>query len=127
VAHVYNINHGFNLEIQRKCETLSNYSSFINKIREYQKDALSLANSVENAIKYCVENNILKEFLKEHGSEVVSMLFYDYDIDTHISVAREEEREEIARNALAKGYSVEAIHDITGLSPEVIQGLTPAG
>ncbi|MDR3019957.1 MAG: hypothetical protein LBU66_03530, partial [Treponema sp.] len=117
----------FNLDIQQKCETLSNYSYFINKIREYQKDELSLANSVENAIKYCVENNILKDFLKEHGSEVVSMLFYDYDIDTHISVAREEEREEIARNALTEGVPFEIIQKITGLAPDVIRELQKEG
>jgi predicted transposase/invertase (TIGR01784 family) len=40
---------------------------------------------------------------------------------------REEGREEIARNALAKGYSVEAIHDITGLAPEVIRELQKEG
>jgi flagellar biosynthesis/type III secretory pathway protein FliH len=32
-------------------------------------------------------------------------------------------REEIARNALAKGLPVEMIHDITGLLPEAIQNL----
>jgi predicted transposase YdaD len=35
---------------------------------------------------------------------------------------REEEREEVARNALAKGASVEFIHDITGLDLETING-----
>jgi hypothetical protein len=34
-----------------------------------------------------------------------------------------EERKENARNALAKGYSIEVISDITGLTPEEIQRL----
>jgi predicted transposase YdaD len=37
--------------------------------------------------------------------------------------ARCEEKFEIARNALAKGISIEMIHDITGLDMETIQGL----
>ena len=34
---VYNINHGWNKEIQKKCATLNEYSLFIDKIREYEK------------------------------------------------------------------------------------------
>jgi predicted transposase YdaD len=36
---------------------------------------------------------------------------------------REEGREEIARNAPAKGLSFEIIHDITGLDLEIIKEL----
>ena len=38
----------------------------------------------------------------------------------------EEVREEIARNALAKGLSFEMIHDITGLDTEFIKELSTA-
>jgi hypothetical protein len=93
IVQVYNINHGFNQEILKKCETLNSYSFFISKIREYQKTELDLAKSIEYAIKYCIENDILKEFLMEHGSEVSSWLYYEYDLDTHLRVTREEERE----------------------------------
>jgi len=127
VVQVYNVNHGHNLEILQKCETLKNYSFFINKIREYLKTELTLDKSIEYAVKYCIDNNILKEFLKEHGSQVTSLLFYEYDYDTHMSVVREEGSEEkaeqVARNALAEGLPVEVIHKITGLSTETIQSL----
>jgi hypothetical protein len=93
IVQVYNINHGFNQEILKKCETLNSYSFFISKIREYQKTELDLAKSIEYAIKYCIENEILKDFLMEHGSEVSSWLYYEYDLDTHLRVTREEERE----------------------------------
>jgi len=128
VVQVYNINHGHNPEIQEKCKTLNSYSYFINKIREYQKTGLTLANSVECAVKYCVERNVLKDFLKEHGSEVSNLLFYEYDFDTHMAVireeGREEGREEIARNLLAAGSSVEFIQKITGLDLIVIRELS---
>jgi len=127
VVQVYNINHGHNPEIQQKCKTLNSYSYFIDKIREYEKTGLTLANSVECAVKYCIERNVLKDFLREHGSEMSNMLFYEYDFDTHMAVIREETREErseeIALNLLAKGSTHEFIHEVTGLDPVVISRL----
>ena len=93
-VQVYDINHGYNKEILRKSETLNGYSLLIDKIREYKKTGLTLAKSIETAIKYCVENNVLKDFLREHGSEVINMLFDNYDFDTYMAVIREGGREE---------------------------------
>ena len=50
------------------------------KISEY-KEKLSLDESVETAIKYCIEHNILKDFLMKHASEVVNMLFEEMSIE----------------------------------------------
>jgi hypothetical protein len=94
VVQVYNINHGQNHEIQQRCETLNEYSLFIDKIREYEKTELTLDKSIECAIKYCLENNILKEFLRDHGSEVISMMVDDYTTEDFIEAIREEALEE---------------------------------
>ena len=55
------------------------------------------------------------------------MLFDNYDFDTYMAViregGREEEREEIACNLLAKGSTHEFIHEITGLDRAVINRL----
>jgi len=66
IVQVYNINHGCNPQILAKSKTLDSYSVFMGKIREYNKE-LSLAESVKTAIQYCIEKDILKKFLKEHG------------------------------------------------------------
>jgi hypothetical protein len=99
VVQVYNINHGWNQEIQRKCETVNEYRILNEKIREYEKSELPLAESIVCAVKYCIENNILKEFLKTHGSEVIDMLVDDYTtedfIEAMVEEAREEEREKL--------------------------------
>ncbi|MCL2213794.1 MAG: Rpn family recombination-promoting nuclease/putative transposase [Treponema sp.] len=99
IVHVYNINQGRNSEILKKCKTLENYSIFIEKIREYGKD-LPLEKSVGAAVKYCIENNILKSFLRNHGSEVINMLNDDITVDELVAIrskeawedGREEER-----------------------------------
>jgi len=135
IVKVYNINRGHNSEMLKKCETLDNYSVFIDKIREYQKNGLTLEESVRNAIEYCKENNILKKFLEEHSSEVFNMLLTEWNWDEALEVAREEGLEEgmekekliIAKNLLAKGSSPEFVYEITGLTLDEItkQPLNP--
>jgi len=126
IVHVYNINQGRNPEILKRSETLNAYSIFIEKIKEYN-EKLELDEAVRSAIKYCIEHNILKDFLEEHGSEVVNMLFYDISVEELGEVRYDEGYEEaklaIARNALAEGYSTESVQKITGLSLEEIEKL----
>jgi hypothetical protein len=121
----------------KKCKTLDNYSIFVDKLQEYQKKGIKLVKSIKPVINYCIENNILKKYLLEHGSEVLDMIFGDgeYDRDIDIAVNRREAREEglaegmekdleiTARNALARGISVQTVQEITGLSIEKITEL----
>jgi predicted transposase/invertase (TIGR01784 family) len=128
IVQVYNINHGHNSKILEKCKTLDNYSFFVDKIRKYEKQ-LTLAESLNCAIKYCTENDILKKFLEEHGSEVFNMLLTEWNWDDALEVAREEGLEEgmergiefTARNALAKGIPVQTVQEITGLDLNAIE------
>jgi len=142
VAQVYNINKGRNQEILNKSRTLDNYSRFIDKIREYQKEYQQkyhekdekkklLDKSFRSAIKYCIKNNILRDFLRKHGSEVLNMLYAEYDPEVEMRVVREEALEDgreeekliIAKNLLSKGSTLEFVHEITGLSLEKIEEL----
>ncbi|GBU28368.1 hypothetical protein R84B8_01926 [Treponema sp. R8-4-B8] len=143
VVQVYNINKGHNQGILNKSKTLDNYSQFIDKIREYQKEYQRkypdknekkkiLDKAFKSAINYCIKNNILKDFLRKNGSEVLNMLYGEYDPEVEMRVVREEAREEgeeigmekekliIAKNLLAKGSTSEFVHEITGLSIEKI-------
>jgi len=128
---VININHGRNKEIAEKCQTLAAYSSFVDKVKEFEKETKDRAEALELAIKYCKEYDILKEFLETHSTEVFNMLLTEWNWDDALEVRFEEgwergrgERDlELACNALAKGYSLEQIHDITGLDIETIKRL----
>ena len=83
------------------------------------------------AIEYCIDNDILKDFLKRYGSEVVNMLFTEISTEKYGEIryneGREDEREkrdkEIAKNALAKGLTLEFVHEITGLPIDEIKKL----
>ena len=97
VVQVYNINHGRNSEILAKSETLGSYSVFMGKVDEYKKE-LPLDKAIKAAVKYCIENDILKQFLREHASEVINMLTDNITVEQFVAIrcreAREDGREE---------------------------------
>ncbi|MDR3161548.1 MAG: Rpn family recombination-promoting nuclease/putative transposase [Spirochaetaceae bacterium] len=112
---VYNINRGHNEPIIRRCKTLAGYSAFIAAIRDYEGMGRSREEAIEQAIKDCIKQNILKEFLQSHGREVTSMLFTEWNWDDALAVQREEGREEGQNTILdlvRQGYSVEQIEAI---------------
>jgi len=139
IVQVYNINQGRNPDILKKCKTLDNYSFFVDKIRENLNKGKSLEESIIPVIEYCIKHNILKKFLKENASEVINMIFGDYDRDTDIAVNRREAWEDgraeglekgmekekllIAKNLLAEGSTVEFVHRITGLPLDKIKDI----
>jgi hypothetical protein len=126
-VQVININEGRNGDIARRCKKLAEYSAFIAKVREIEREIGDKAEAMKAAIKYCREHDILKEFLEEHSTEVTNMLITEWNWDDAKEVWQEEAREEgmvvAARNALAKGVPLELICDITGLDMETIKRL----
>jgi len=74
-----------------------------------------------------MERGILVYFLKRHGSEVLNMLFTEWNLEDAIAVRCEEAREDTwevcAKNMLAKGYSDAEVIDVTNLSPEQVCNL----
>jgi len=133
---VLNINEGKNKETVKRCKILEEYSIFVAKVNEYLQKFNDKEKAIEEAIKYCVKNDILREFLETHGSEVLNMLLEEWNIDDAKEVWQEEAREEgreeglmkgreessltIARNLLLKGSTLEFVQEITGLDPETI-------
>ena len=52
---------------------------------------------------YCIRNNIMKEFLELHGSEVSNMLLSEWNMDEALEVAKEEGMEEAFADGFAGG------------------------
>ena len=104
IVHVYNINHGRNPEMLAKSKTLDSYSIFIKKVNEFKKK-FSLDESLKNAIKYCIENDILSQFLREHGSEVINMLTDELTMEEIIAIRCEDACEEAREEGMEKGIA----------------------
>ncbi len=110
IVKVINIRADKNHPILKKCKILNDYSKFIETIFKY-KDA-QIEDPYKSAIRECIENGILKDYLLREGSEVVNMLTaeYDYDMltaeydyDTDIEVQREEAFAEGLEEGIEKG------------------------
>ena len=127
---VININYEENHSIVRQCQDLKEYSYFISVVRAYLKKGFKLNEAIINAVKTCVNENVMKEFLEKNASEVLNMLFTEFDMDTAIEVWKEEGKKEgeikkqleIAKNLLDV-LDIETISKKTGLSIEEIKKL----
>jgi predicted transposase/invertase (TIGR01784 family) len=140
---VYNINQGRNKRILARSKALNDYSIFVSKVREYLAAGKELATAIKSAISYCVEKNVMGEFLSENGSEVENMIMTEFNmeiaqkvwlqegidqgiergIEKGIEKGIEQGREGDARNMLADGMDVKMISRYTGLSLARIEGV----
>ena len=93
-AIVLNINYGHNKKLLKQCSILGDYGKLISKIREFKQSTDDLKVAITEAIDYCIENDVLKEFLLEHKSEVVDMLRMEYDEAKTMAHIREDSYEE---------------------------------
>ena len=87
---VININIDKGHSILEKCRVLKEYSLFVDTVRKYEKEE----DSIKKAIRECIANGILEDYLKRKGSEVSNMLIAEYDYEEDMRVNREEAREE---------------------------------
>lgn len=78
-AIMLNINKGHNTELLHKCETLNDYSLFIDKIKEGIKSGMDIEPAVNEAVDWAIHNGVLSEYLSLHKSEVVGMILTEYD------------------------------------------------
>ena len=135
VVKIYNINQGHSEQMVRRCAKLNGYSAFIAKVREFESQLGDKTEAMKAAVRYCRDHNILKEFLEANATEVINMLLTEWKMEDALAVRYEEGREEgweegegnkqreIAKNALAKGLSIDIISAITGLNIEDIKRL----
>ena len=97
----FNINPDAGHEVPEKCPILEEYGQFIDTIRKYQDEGEE--DAYEHAIKECIRQGILADYLTKRGSEVVNMLVAEYDYEMDIEVQREEAFEEGERLGRMEG------------------------
>ena len=83
-----NINTGKNAEILKKCETLRQYSRFVEIVRSYGHiDQLTSAAMVQ-IMAQCQEENVLTEFMEHYGTELIEMLFKELTREEDLEISR---------------------------------------
>ena len=104
-VRVINING--DADILKKCKTLHDYMTFVNKVRyKTDIDKLDIRTAVIKAIDECIEEGILVDFFEEHREEVVEVSIYDYDEEktrkTLFEEAKEMCRDEVKAEVMAE-------------------------
>ena len=125
---VFNINKCKDIPLLKKCQPLEQYSEFVALVREANKNP-TVENSFDFAIKECIKKGILSDYLSRKSTEVINMLFTEYDYDTDIAVQREESKREGEKNGKAEGKiegKIEAARNFkaSGVSSEIIAKCT---
>ena len=68
IVTVININYNKRSEVLHACKPLAEYTLFIETVRRHTK--LDSENGFKNAIKECIQNDILREYLQRKSREV---------------------------------------------------------
>jgi len=100
---VYNINYGYNQKIMEQCSTLAGYSFLVNKIRELQYQGMPLPAAIDAACLYCIDHDILKDFLSKHRNEVTKVLLTEYDAKKQRKMDMRDAREMGIEEGLVRG------------------------
>ena len=103
LVKVMNINYNKADGVLKRCKPLQEYTLFVETVRRHIR--LDRENGFKNAIKECIQNDILRDYLERKSREVMNMLIAEYDYDTDIAVQREEEREMAFAEGEAKGIA----------------------
>ena len=88
-ATVLNVNEGHNMGIMEACETLAGYSHLIELTRSFAQ-VMSPADAIEAAIEQCIEEGVLRDYLVERRSEVISTFLTEWDEEEYRAFLRRE-------------------------------------
>lgn len=94
IVEVLNINVGYNEELKKACKTLSDYSTYVQRVRDYRKSGYSIEDAVEQTISDCIRDDILKEFLMKNRAEAKAVSIYEYNEEEHMRMEREQHYED---------------------------------
>ena len=123
-ATVYNINYGHNEALMKQCRTLEEYSILNYKIADNLAMGETLPVAVDMAVRECIEQNILREFLIKHQAEVIGMILEEFNMKEFLEMDRRDEfaagREEGLKQGIEKGIEQGIKHEHGRMVVEVV-------
>ena len=83
-AIMLNINYGYNQKLMEKCQTLHDYSYFVENVRQGVRVGKTLEEAVDEAISKSLKEGVLKDLLKKNRAEVRNVVLTEYNEEQHI-------------------------------------------
>ena len=62
-----------------RCRALRDYARFVYLVKEYLHRGGAREDAIRETIRYCIEHDIMKDFLLEHEREVVDMVNFEWN------------------------------------------------
>ena len=87
-----NINKGHNRKLLEQCQSLKEYAEYVARVRKYTA-RMGLDEAVHRAVKECIEEGILEEFLRRNRAEVEAVSIFEYNKEEEERKLREAEYE----------------------------------
>ena len=109
ICIAYNINPGYNEDIQKNSRVLSGYTAFVEKVRTYTETEATLKNAVEHAVEECIREDILAEFFREHRREVVHVAALDFTFERREKLIRRDSLEEGIEIGISQGEKLKLV------------------
>lgn len=98
-----NINPSVNHPLLHKSRSVFEYSTFIQRIRDYIDSGVERGTAISYAMEDCVRDGVMTDFISRHGSEVRNMLFTEFNLEDAKEVWAEEAKEEGRSEGLKEG------------------------
>lgn len=100
---VYNINYNKNFRLLNDCRPVHDYSVFIKNIEENLAAGMILKEAIIEAMRWCIDNDIMSDFLTAHMWEVFDMVSLWWNEEDAKKSYIEQGREEGLEEGLVKG------------------------
>ena len=101
---VLNINAGHNEELMKQCRMLKEYAQYVARVRGYA-GSMKLEEAVRRAIRECITEEILTDFLRKNRAEVEMVSILEYDKEYEEKKLRKAEYEAGEQEGLNRGLA----------------------
>jgi len=78
-VNFHNIAYDKTKPLLKKSRSLHDYSFFMDRIKRNMANGMERATAIREAMRYCEEHDIMKEFLQRHEGEVVDMVNFEWN------------------------------------------------
>lgn len=136
VVNLINLNYNKGKEILKKSPSLLGYSKLLHYIAEEKlRNGGDLKKAIDAAVKRCIDEGLIADFLQKHSREITGMLFKEITVEEFAEIRAREayedgekdgaahEKRKIAKEMLREHIEKSTIAKITGLLPEEIEKL----
>ena len=86
------------------CKKLEEYSLFVAKVREYESN-LPMSKAIPKAVDYCIDNDILRDFLIKERKTIIMYSLFEYDQAEHMKYIAKESKLEGKAEGIIEGKS----------------------